>query len=149
MRQKEIVELTNMCMVRDGSKVVVQDGRDPKWPGITFPGGHVEPGESLADAVIREVREETGLTVSDPKLCGVKDWCTEESRYVVLFYRAEVVSGALRSSEEGEVWSEELERLPSLDLARDMEDMLRVFLEEDLSEFFYRRKGEEWINELR
>ncbi len=149
MKQREAVELTNMCMVRDGSKVLVQDRRDPKWPGITFPGGHVEPGESLADAVIREVREETGLTVSDPKLCGVKDWCTEESRYVVLFYRAEVVSGALRSSEEGEVWWEELERLPSLDLARDMEDMLRVFLEEDLSEFFYRRKGEEWINELR
>ncbi len=149
MKQREAVELTNMCMVRDGSKVLVQDRRDPKWPGITFPGGHVEPGESLADAVIREVREETGLTVSDPKLCGVKDWCTEESRYVVLFYRAEVVSGALRSSEEGEVWWEELERLPSLDLARDMEDMLQVFLEEDLSEFFYRRKGEEWINELR
>ncbi len=148
MRQKEIVELTNMCMVRDGNKVLVQDRRDPRWPGIAFRGGHVEPGESLTDAVIRELREETGLTVSEPRLCGVKDWCTEGRRYLVLFYRAERFSGTLRSSEEGEVRWEELEKLPSLDLAGDMGDMLRVFLEEDLSEFFYRRKGEEWVNEL-
>ena len=147
--QRESIELTNMCMVCNDSQVLVQDRKDPRWPGITFPGGHVEPGESLADAVIREVREETGLTISDPRLCGLKDWCTDQGRYVVLFYRAERFSGSLRSSEEGEVWWEELDALPSLNLARDMGDMLRVFLEEDISEFFYRPKGDEWINELR
>ncbi|WP_217958420.1 NUDIX domain-containing protein [Acutalibacter muris] len=52
-------ELTNMCMICDGSKVLVQDRIAPKWSGITFPGGHIEPGESFADAVIREVWEET------------------------------------------------------------------------------------------
>ncbi|MBR4703885.1 MAG: 8-oxo-dGTP diphosphatase [Oscillospiraceae bacterium] len=147
--QRESIELTNMCMVCNGSQVLVQDRKDPRWPGITFPGGHVEPGESLADAVIREVREETGLIISDPRLCGLKDWCTDQGRYVVLFYRAERFSGSLQSSEEGEVWWEELDKLSSLNLARDMGDMLRVFLEEDISEFFYRPMGEEWINELR
>ena len=70
----EKVIITNMCMLRDGTRVLVQDRIDPDWPGLTFPGGHVEQGESLTDAVIREVYEETGLTITSPRLCGVKDW---------------------------------------------------------------------------
>lgn len=46
-----------MCMVFDGRKVLVQDKKDEDYSGITFPGGHVEKGESLTDAVIREVLE--------------------------------------------------------------------------------------------
>ena len=149
MRQGEAVTLTNMCMIRDGDRVLIQDRRDPGWPGITFPGGHVEAGESLTDAVIREVWEETGLTVSDPRLVGVKDWCREGRRYVVLLYRAERFAGALRSSEEGEVWWEPLRDLPGRKLAGDMELLLRVFLEEELSEFFYRQEGEDWHPELK
>ena len=60
----EKVIITNMCMLRDGTRVLVQDRIDPDWPGLTFPGGHVEQGESLTDAVIREVYEETGLTIT-------------------------------------------------------------------------------------
>lgn len=67
-------ELCNMCMVSDSlGRVLVQD-RLPKptnpWSGLTFPGGHVEPGETVVASVIREVREETGLTVSDLRSCG-------------------------------------------------------------------------------
>ena len=148
MRAGETAEFTNMCMLRDGSRVLVQDRRDPGWPGVTFPGGHVEPGESFAEAVIREVWEETGLRISSPRLCGVKDWCEEGRRYMVLLYQAERFSGQLGSSPEGEVWWEELEKLPSLNLAPDMQEMLRVFLEEELSEFFYRRENGEWRTEL-
>ena len=83
----EKVEFTNMCMICDGSRVVVIDRKKPDWPGVTFPGGHVELGESFSDAVIREVQEETGLNIRSPQLCGIKDWCEDQRRYVVLFYK--------------------------------------------------------------
>ena len=55
-------------MICDGSRVVVIDRKNRDWPGITFPGGHIEPGESFTDAVIREVQEETGLHIRSPQL---------------------------------------------------------------------------------
>ena len=113
----ETVTLTNMCMICDGDRVLIQDRRDPAWPGITFPGGHVEKGESFTDAVIREVWEETGLTISAPRLVGVKDWFSADVRYVVLLYRADRFSGTLHSSEEGNVRWESLDKLPHLTLA--------------------------------
>lgn len=70
----EKVEFTNLCMISDGNKVVVIDRKKKDWPGVTFPGGHVELGESFSDAVIREVKEETGLDIYSPQLCGIKDW---------------------------------------------------------------------------
>ena len=136
MRNTESVEFTNMCMVRDGDRVLVQDRRDPKWPGLSFPGGHVEPGESFTDAVIREVREETGLTIESPQLCGIKDWYDDGRRYVVLLYIADRFSGVLRDSAEGEVYWISPEELKTRKLASDMDKLLRVFLEDHLSEFF-------------
>ena len=112
MKRSEPVELMNMCVLRRGSKVLVQDRTDPNWPGIAFPGGHVEKGESFTDAVIREVQDETGLTISSPRLCGIKDWCEDGVRHVMLLYRAEQFTGTLRSSDEGEVWWAELASLP-------------------------------------
>ena len=145
----EKVEFTNMCMITDGSKVVVIDRQKQDWPGITFPGGHVEQGESFTDAVIREVKEETGLTVRAPRLCGIKDWCENDKRYTVFFYKTSLFEGELVSSKEGEVWWEELENLPKLKLSLDMADMLRVFTEDDLSEFFYRLQDGKWVYDLK
>lgn len=150
MSRTETVEFVNMCMICSGNKVLVQNRKKKDWPGITFPGGHVEEGESFTDAVIREIKEETGLTILSPQLCGIKDWYDDKLRYVVLFYRAEQFSGTLRSSDEGEVWWEKIENLPNLHLAsEDMADMLRVFREDGLSEFFYRKDGDDWSYELK
>ena len=149
MSRIEKVEFTNMCMICDGNKVVVMDRQKPDWPGVTFPGGHVEEGESFTDAVIREVREETGLAIRSPRLCGIKDWYEDKCRYVVLLYKASVFEGELVSSDEGKVWWADIDELPKLKLSLDMRDMLRVFADDDLSEFFYYQNGDKWLYDLK
>ena len=107
----ETVEFTNLCMVRDSDRVLVMDRKKEDWPGITFPGGHVEAGESFTEAVIREVKEETGLRIASPQMCGMKDWVEDDIRYVVLFYKTEKFEGDLISSEEGRSLVGEPERI--------------------------------------
>lgn len=145
------VEMTNMCMVKDGKgKVLVQDRKKSDWPGITFPGGHVEPDESFTDAVIREVYEETGLTISSPELCGIKDWINDDgSRYMVLFYQTERYEGELISSDEGEVFWVELEELPKLNLSEEFDQTLKVFLNPHLSEQYFYKEDGEWVEVLK
>ena len=70
MAKTEKAIFTNLCMVYDGEgNILVQDRKNPNWKGITFPGGHVEEGESFTESVIREVWEETGLNI--PKVLEV------------------------------------------------------------------------------
>ena len=85
MAREEMCVLTNMCMVYDGNQILVQDRMNPDWPGITFPGGHIEPKESFVESVIREVKEETGLDISNVQLCGMKQWTHREGNIVILF----------------------------------------------------------------
>ena len=73
MDKPERVILTNMCMIQNGSKVLVEDKRSVWADGIVFPGGHVEEHEPIADSVIREIREETGLTIASPQMYGIKE----------------------------------------------------------------------------
>ena len=151
MARTEIVTITNMCMVCDGDNILVQDKKDDdSWNGATFPGGHVEKGEPFTDAVIREVYEETGLTIRSPRLCGIKDWIREDgSRYMVLLYKTDSFSGELRSSEEGEVFWVKMSEFGKLKLASDMDILLRVFCEDELSEFFYNNDNGKWEIELK
>ena len=117
MSRTEPAEFTVMCMVEDGQgNVLVQDRADKNWPGIVFPGGHVEPRESFVRAAVREVYEETGLTVENPALCGVKQF-QDGRRYVVLLYRASRFTGEVHSSDEGRVFWTPLAELPQARLA--------------------------------
>ncbi len=94
----------NMCQVVDPEgRWLLQERADEDYPGSIFPGGHVEAGETFQDAVIREVFEETGLTIKNPTLVGIKHW-TEDIHYVVLIYRATEYEGTLKSSDEGRVY---------------------------------------------
>lgn len=142
MERSEQAIFTNLCLICDGKgNILVEDRRDPDWPGICFPGGHVEPGESFVEAVIREVREETGLTIAKPKLCGTKQFQTKKGeRYVVLFYKTSCFSGDLHSSDEGEVFWISREELKNRTLCDDFEAMLEVMDSEELNEFYYCQK---------
>ena len=146
MSRAEQVILTNLCMVYDGAgNILVQDRKDPSWPGICFPGGHVEPGESFVESVIREVWEETGLTVENPRLCGTKQFQTSHGeRYVVFFYKTDRFSGTLKSSDECEVFWIPRKDLHIYTLCPDFLEMVRVFEEDDLSEFYYYTENGNW-----
>jgi len=139
MARTEAVVLTNMCMVCDGNKILVQDRLDPDWPGITFPGGHVEPCESFVRSAIREVYEETGLEISGLRLCGMKQFTHRNGsyRYIVFFYKTNRFSGELRSSAEGRVFWIDRADLHNYTLADGFEEMLEIFENDALSENYH------------
>jgi 8-oxo-dGTP diphosphatase len=145
MAKTEKAIFTNMCMISDGAgNILVEERVKNDWRGIAFPGGHVEPGEAFTDSVVREVREETGLTVENPLLCGVKQFQTDDGeRYVVFLYKADKFSGELHSSSEGRVFWIKRTELKNYNLAADFADLVRVFEEDELSEFFcYEENGQ-------
>lgn len=146
MERKETCILTNMCMVYSGEQILVQDRTNSDWPGVTFPGGHVEKAESFVDSVIREVREETGLEIRDVKLCGIEQWTQRDGsyRYIVLFFKTNTFSGELKSSDEGKVFWINKNDIGRYTLADGFDRMLEVFLNEDLSENFYWLENGEW-----
>ncbi|WP_080873610.1 8-oxo-dGTP diphosphatase [Oceanobacillus timonensis] len=144
MGRSEAAIFTNMCMVEnEQGQILVQDRQNKNWAGITFPGGHIEKGESFHDAVVREVAEETGLHIKQPVLCGTKQFQTnQDERYVVLLYKTKLFSGELKSSDEGEVFWIAKDTLPDYPLAPDFMKMYKVFVDEKMSEFYYEQQGE-------
>lgn len=141
MDRTEPVELTNLIMIEDDSGNVVVERRTKKdWPGCTFPGGHVERGESFVESVRREALEETGLVIDRIRLCGLKQWC-EERRYVVLCFSAHACGGELRSSEEGEVFWCPRSKVASLDLASGFDSTLDLYDGGFCEEFHHEDNG--------
>lgn len=106
MNESKVI-LTNLCMVyRDDGSFLVQLRKKKDWPGINFPGGHVEKEESILDSVRREMKEETGLEVFDLKPCGYFEWNvpSENVRHLSLLFKTNEFKGEISSSEEGEVF---------------------------------------------
>jgi ADP-ribose pyrophosphatase YjhB (NUDIX family) len=64
---------TSAAIVRDGKVLVVRRARAPASGLFTLPGGVVELGETLAEAVAREVREETGMAIEPVALAGFRE----------------------------------------------------------------------------
>lgn len=150
MKEEKCI-LTNMCMIYDGTRILVQDKVNPEWSGITFPGGHIEPNESFISSVIREVKEETGLDISNVKLCGIQQWTQQDGkyRYIVFFYKTNTFSGELKSSDEGKVFWIEKENLKKYKLADGFERMFEVFDNDDLSENYFWFENDEWKSDNR
>ena len=144
MSRTENVELTVLCLLHHNGQYLLQDRVKKDWNGFTLPGGHVEPGESIVDAVVREMKEETGLTITDPKLCGVKHFPIKEGRYIVFLFEATEYTGELCSSEEGQMHWVRTEELDRVNLVSDFMDLLDVMLDPRLSEFQYVVTDNQW-----
>lgn len=149
MGKTENVELTVLCMIESGEKILLQNRIKKDWQGYALPGGHVEQGESFVDAVIREMREETGLTVVDPRLVGVKQFPIDNGRYVVLLFKATEWTGNVISSEEGQMEWIEYSYLSKVKTVDDFDELLKVINDPTLTEFQYLRDGDEWIVSLK
>ena len=131
-------------MIYRGGEILLQNRAKGDWRGYAFPGGHVEPGESIMDSVIREMKEETGLTVRNLRLCGVKQFPIEEGRYLVLLFKTDSFTGELTSSEEGQMAWVAREAIPQLSTVNDFMELLAVFDRDDLTEFLYVQNGNDW-----
>lgn len=144
MKRTENVELTVLCLVQSENKYLLQNRVKEDWNGFALPGGHIEAGESIVDAVIREMKEETGLTIKNPKLCGVKQFPIEEGRYIVFLFSADEFEGELCSSEEGIMHWVDKDEIPNLNTVDDFQELLDVMLDEKLTEFQYVLENEDW-----
>ena len=143
------VKLYNMTMVYDShGRVLVLDRVKSDWPGLTFPGGHVEPGESLVASAIREIYEETGLSVRGLEPCGVVHWAAknEDCRSLEFLYRTSDFSGTpVSGTDEGNIFWMETEALrASPRLSANFDRFLPLFLEGDFSELFFEWDGASW-----
>lgn len=144
MSRTESVELTVLCLLHQNGKYLLQDRVKKDWKGFTLPGGHVEPGESIVDAIVREMMEETGLTIKNPRLCGVKQFPIDGGRYLVFLFEATQYEGELSSSDEGKMHWIKKEELDKVNLVNDFMDLINVMLDENLSEFQYIIEENKW-----
>lgn len=144
MKRTENVELTVLCLIKKDNKYLLQNRVKEDWNGYALPGGHVEPGESIVEAVVREMKEETGLTILNPKLCGVKQFPIEEGRYIVFLFQASKFEGSLCSSDEGIMHWVDVDEVQNLNTVEDFQELLQVMMDEKLTEFQYVIENGEW-----
>ena len=141
--------LTNMCVVMDGDgNVVALDKVTGNYVGTTFPGGHVEHGEILQQSAIREVREETGLEIKNPELCGIYHWYKDGIHHVIFIYKTQEFSGTLKSSEEGQVYWIPLEQFKKKELATGTEHVVEMIESGRFKECYMQSETDGYVGKL-
>lgn len=121
--------LTNMCMLyKEDHSFLVIDRLKKDWPGINFPGGHVEANESVEESVIREMKEETGLNVHSLEFVTYYEWnmIEEGVRHLCLLFRSKDFDGTLESSSEGKVFFVKKDELSHHLLSIDFDKILEL-----------------------
>jgi 8-oxo-dGTP diphosphatase len=87
------------AIIRGGKVLVVRRARKPALNLYTLPGGAVEAGEALTDAIVREVREETSLEIKPSGFAGHREVIVHDSKgrterhFVILCFAARWLSG--------------------------------------------------------
>lgn len=103
-------------IVHEGRVLLVQRGHEPLKGRWSIPGGLIEIGEMLHEAVVREVREETGLEIEPVELVELLDRIHREGdrvryHYVIADYLCRVVGGTLKAADDADAvrWVERAE----------------------------------------
>ena len=133
-RKRPAPEMTTLCYVeKDGQYLLINrnkresDGNYGKWLGI---GGHFERGESPDECVLREVKEETGLTLTEYAFRGVVTFVSGDWVEYMYLYTASAFGGELAADcDEGEVQWVEKARLPELPMWAGDKVFLRLLNE--------------------
>ena len=116
------------AIVRSGGEVLlIRRAQEPEVGRWSVPGGRVESGESIAEAVERETFEETGLRVRCGPFVGVAEKLGPAHHFVILDYEAELEGGDApeAGSDAGEVAWVRLEDLDQLPLVAGLADFFR------------------------
>lgn len=115
-------------VVRDGALLMVKRGRDPGAGLWSIPGGRLEHGEYIVDAIKREVREETGLDVEVGDLLGILE-LPGETHFVILDHRAVVTGDAspVAADDAAEVRWVPLDQIDSLECTPHLADSMRAW----------------------
>ena len=144
--------ITTLCYIEQDGKYLMlhrtkkkQDINGGKWIGV---GGHLEEGESPEDCLVREVWEETGLTIENPEFRGLYHWHKDGVHHVITLYRAYTFCGELESSEEGRVHWISLEELKTKKLASGMEYVLEMMESETIKECYVRREADRYVGNV-
>ena len=109
-------------VIRDGRVLLIRRGKEPLRGRWLVPGGTLELGETLEEAVVREIREETALEVAPLEVLTVFDRVDRDEgrvlyHYVIVDYLCEYLSGEPRAGSDAEaVALVALEDLPAYDL---------------------------------
>jgi mutator protein MutT len=134
-RDPRLPRIAVAAIVFDGDRVLLVERGAPPGVGLwTVPGGKVEPGERLADAVVREVREETGLDVRCGAIVEVVERIGDDYHYVIVDYVAygrgePIAAGDARDARW--VALDEIDRLPLTDGLRPVVDRARALSSTD------------------
>lgn len=104
MDAPNIIPAVSVALRRGERLLLVRRGREPAKGLLAFPGGRVEPGETLEDAARRELFEETGLTADGFAVHGVLDLesATVGAVYRLTVFRATHVSGEPVAGDDAE-----------------------------------------------
>jgi ADP-ribose pyrophosphatase YjhB (NUDIX family) len=116
---------------RDGKILLVRRAREPAKGVYTFPGGRVEFGESLHEALAREVREETGLKIEIVGLIGYREALPPRTgghgHFVVLPFAARWVANEVALNEELDdaKWLSPREAVQGLRVTQGLDETIR------------------------
>lgn len=86
MTENGIVLVVSVTLVQGDQVFIIQENKPSVRGTWNFPGGRIEPGETMFEAAIREVKEETGYEVQLTGTTGVYQFISSLNHHVVMFH---------------------------------------------------------------